>query len=190
MDQPYTDDQQFHAENFSSNALPLGEYENCTFTGCIFASGSLSGRSFSECDFIDCDLSNTAVSGTSFRDVCFKNCKLLGVRFDECSTFLLSFKFQDCLLNFSSFFKLKLKGTKFSNCKLEQVDFSEADFSRAGFQKCEFSGAIFSNTNLESADLETSSNFSIDPEINRIKKAKFSRENISGLLDKYQIIIK
>jgi fluoroquinolone resistance protein len=49
--------------------------------------------------------------------------------------------------------------------------------------------AIFENTILENADLSTSSNFSIDPETNRIRKAKFSRLGIVGLLDKYDIEI-
>jgi len=50
--------------------------------------------------------------------------------------------------------------------------------------------AIFSHTNLERADLRTSYNFTIDPEMNRIRKAKFSLNNLPGLLDKYELDIK
>jgi len=50
-------------------------------------------------------------------------------------------------------------------------------------------GAIFENTILEKADFRTSLNYSIDPENNRIRKAKFSILEISGLLDKYDIEI-
>ena len=32
-------------------------------------------------------------------------------------------------------------------------------------------------------------NFSINPEINNLKKARFSTQNIVGLLDKYKIIV-
>jgi hypothetical protein len=42
---------------------------------------------------------------------------------------------------------------------------------------------------MEKADLRTSYNYSLDPEINRITKAKFSILGISGLLEKYNITI-
>ena len=50
-------------------------------------------------------------------------------------------------------------------------------------------GATFDNSNLEKVDFTTAFNFSIDPEINRIKKAKFSLAGVLGLLNKYDIII-
>ena len=54
---------------------------------------------------------------------------------------------------------------------------------------CNLERATFDQTILEKADLRTSYNYSIDPENNRLKKAKFSMEGISGLLDKYDIEI-
>jgi fluoroquinolone resistance protein len=42
---------------------------------------------------------------------------------------------------------------------------------------------------LEKADFRTAYNYSIDPEKNRIKKAKFSIFGVTGLLDKYDIEI-
>jgi uncharacterized protein YjbI with pentapeptide repeats len=85
---------------------------------------------------------------------------------------------------------LKQKGINFKGCKLEQVDFAETDLRNSHFQKCDLIGANFGNTNLESSDLQTAVNISIDPDTNRIYLAKFSNQNITGLLDKYQIIIK
>jgi hypothetical protein len=49
--------------------------------------------------------------------------------------------------------------------------------------------AIFSQTNLEKADFTTAFNYQIDPEQNRMKKARFSPEGIAGLLVKYKIVI-
>jgi len=49
--------------------------------------------------------------------------------------------------------------------------------------------ATFENTALEKVDLRTGFNYSINPEINRIKKAKFSLQGVLGLLDKYDIEI-
>jgi hypothetical protein len=50
-------------------------------------------------------------------------------------------------------------------------------------------GATFESTIIEKADFRTSFNYSIDPEKNRIKKARFSLAGIAGLLDKYDIEI-
>ncbi|WP_086936325.1 pentapeptide repeat-containing protein [Chamaesiphon minutus] len=57
------------------------------------------------------------------------------------------------------------------------------------FENCDLTDAIFQYTILEKADFRTAYNYSIDPELNRIKKAKFSRSGIAGLLDKYDIDI-
>ncbi|MDO9037589.1 MAG: pentapeptide repeat-containing protein, partial [Lutibacter sp.] len=97
--------------------------------------------------------------------------------------------FEDCHLNIISFYKLKLKNTKFNKCKLQEVDFTETDLSNASFNNCDLIGSIFNATILEKADFRTSYNYSIDPEINRIKKARFSLQGIVGLLGKYQIEI-
>lgn len=190
MTEYFAEDEDFKKKNFTGNSLPKGEYDNCSFTGCVFTEADLSGYTFSECDFTDCELSNVYLRGTSFRDVVFTNCKMLGLHFEECNPFLLTFRFSNCILNLSSFYKLKLKGIYFSNCKMEQVDFTEADLSKGRFSGCDLGGSIFSSTNLEGADLETATGFSIDPEENRIRKAIFSKENIHGLLDKYRITIK
>jgi uncharacterized protein YjbI with pentapeptide repeats len=101
----------------------------------------------------------------------------------------LSISFSYCNLIFSSFYKLKLKKTRFDNCKLEDVEFAETDLTGAIFNNCDLLRAVFENTILEGCDLRTSFNFSINPEINRIAKAKFSQQNIAGLLNKYNITI-
>ena len=64
-----------------------------------------------------------------------------------------------------------------------------ADLSYALFEDCDLSGARFENTILEHADLRTTVNYNIDPELNRIKKAKFSMSGLYGLLEKYDIDI-
>ena len=101
----------------------------------------------------------------------------------------MSFRFEGCILSYASFYKLKLKNTHFVDCKLEQVEFVETDLSNSVFQHCDLSLAVFERTLLEGADLRTAYNFSIDPENNRIKKAKFSMQNIVGLLDKHGILV-
>jgi fluoroquinolone resistance protein len=126
---------------------------------------------------------------TAFKDIKFKTCKLLGLHFSDCSDFLFSVDFDDCILRLSSFYRLKLKKTKFKNSNLQEVDFVEADLANAVFENCDLSGATFEDTILEKADFRSSRNYSINPEVNRIKKARFSIAGVSGLLDKYDIII-
>ena len=46
------------------------------------------------------------------------------------------------------------------------------------------------NTKLEGVNFHTSFNYSIDPELNRIRKAKFSMHSIAVSLDKNDIEIK
>jgi uncharacterized protein YjbI with pentapeptide repeats len=72
---------------------------------------------------------------------------------------------------------------------LHETDFTECDLTGSTFDICDLTGATFDNTNLEKTSFSTAFNYSIDPEINRIKKAKFSVPGVLGLLNKYDIVI-
>jgi uncharacterized protein YjbI with pentapeptide repeats len=181
--------QTFEGVDFKENELVKGEYENCMFKNCVLADCNLSGLRFSECRFESCDLSMTNLAGTSLINAQFRNCKMLGMRFDSCNKLLLSFSFEGCVLNFSSFYQLKVKKTHFKDCKLQEVEFIASDFSASAFFNCDMMHARFENTILERADFRTAYNFSIDPEINKVSKARFSQAGIAGLLDKYNIEI-
>jgi uncharacterized protein YjbI with pentapeptide repeats len=67
--------------------------------------------------------------------------------------------------------------------------FDNADLSGSVFTNCNLENAVFLGTNLEKADLSSSYNFLIDPEQNKVKKAKFSLVGAVGLLSKYGIVI-
>ncbi len=180
----------FKKQNYTQSKLPKGEYDNCTFVNCVFLDSDLSNVSFAECEFQDCDLSNVNLKETVFNDVNFKNCKLLGLQFNHCSDFLFSVTFKSCNLNLSSFYQVKTKGTHFDTCLLQNVDFTEADMSGSLFNNCDFKKALFDRTKIEKADFRSSYNYMIDPEINSIKKAKFSMPEVLGLLSKYNIEVK
>jgi len=173
--------------DFTESGFPKGDYEQCTFHNCHLNEADLSGINFTECFFETCDLSLAKLRKTAFKDVRFKDCKLLGLRFDECNTFLLEIRFETCLLNLSSFYQLVLKGLILKNCQLREVDFSQADLANADFSGSDLLGAMFDHANLEGADLRSAINFSIDPENNRIKNAQFATSGLMGLLEKYDI---
>lgn len=182
-------DQTYKKQDFTVQSIAHEDYENCTFINCSFADTDLSKRVFRECEFDTCDFSLATLKNTVLNDVSFLNCKLLGLHFEYCNDFLFSVSFENCLLNLSTFYALKLKKMRFKNCNLQEVDFSEADLSASSFLNCDLGGAIFDRTNLTKVDFRTAQNYQIDVENNQIKKAKFSREQIPGLLAKYDISI-
>lgn len=180
----------FEKHNYSQIALAKGEYDNCKFVNCVFLDSDLSSVNFTECEFQDCDLSNVNLRHTVLNEVNFSNCKLLGLQFNHCSDFLFSVSFNECNLSLAYFYQVKAKGTKFNTCALQQVDFTEADLTNSQFNDCDFKAAIFERTILEKSDFRTSYNYVIDPEVNKIKKAKFSMPEVLGLLIKYNIEVK
>lgn len=170
-------------------ALTSHEYTRCIFDGCDLNSVDIKGKVFVECTFRSCDLSLANTARTSWRGVRFEHCKLLGMRFDQCHTFLLELAFESCILDLASFHGLRMKNTVFSNCRLRETDLSGADLSGASFTGCDLGGAVFDRTVLEGADLRTAQHYSIDPANNRIRKARFSRDGLEGLLHSSGIII-
>jgi fluoroquinolone resistance protein len=172
-----------------ANTLTIAEYENCVFTNCDFSNADFSGYKFIECEFKDCNLSNAKISTAIFRDIKFSNCKMLGLLFNTCSDFGFSIGFWNCNLQHSSFYRKKMKAFVFQNTRLDEVDFTECDLSKANFDDCDFSGATFDRTNLEKANFQGAFNYIINPQINNIKKAKFSLTGIPGLLLQYDIEI-
>jgi len=187
MGRPLFDSEEFQNVNYGDRKFPAGDYEDCTFTGCSFTSSDLSASNFGECKFVQCDLSNANLTGITLRDVSFESCKLLGLKFESCNELLFSVGFEQCQLDFSSFYKHPLIKTRFYGCKLLEVDFTEADLSEAEFLDCDLSGVVFLQTNLEQCDFRTAVHYHIDPELNRMKKAKFSLEGLGGLLTKYDL---
>lgn len=142
-----------------------------------------------DCEFIDCNLSMVQLAGSSLKTVRFKNCKLLGIQFQGCDDFLFDVRFQDCVLDYASFANKKMPKTQFLGCSLKEVTFIGTQLNNSVFDNCNLDRAIFNDTQLAGADFRTAYNYSIYPEFNPMKKAKFTTQGIVGLLDKYDIKI-
>jgi len=183
----FIQDEQFKDINFQEQRIAQADYENCVFINCNFSGVSLGGLNFLECEFEGCDFSSAKISAAGFKEVVFRNCKLLGVGFDTCSSFLLSFQFKDCVLNYSSFYRLKIPNTLFLNCKLQEVDFTEAELSGTSFSGSDLCAAIFQNTRLSNSDFRSAVNYSINPQENVLSGARFSLPEVVRLLDAYKI---
>ena len=169
--------------------LQIATYENCVFNSCDLSDADLSHMVFVDCIFNGCNTSMAKLHKTVFRDVQFKECKMLGLLFYQWQEQGLALRVDDCNLSHSSFYKTKIRKTIFARTQLNEVDFTECDLHSAVFDHCDLAEAKFENSLLEKADFRTAFHYSIDPALNKIKKAKFSMAGIAGLLDKYDIEI-
>lgn len=185
----YFKDKTFGRDDLQAEFLSGAEFENCTFEDCGFSKADFGGACFFDCRFVRCDLTMAKLHGTVFSSTSFSGCKMLGLHMEDCNRTGLDVSFTDCLMDHSSFSTVKLRKTRFTGCRLREADMREADFGETVFDNCDFDRALFGGTNLESADLHTSFNFSIDPEANRLRKAKFSLAGLQGLLYKYKIVV-
>jgi uncharacterized protein YjbI with pentapeptide repeats len=162
-------------------------YESTEFRSCSF--NDITGIAFTDCLFSSCNMSNAQVAKAKAQDLTFRDCKLIGINFYQMLDFGFSLHFENCLLDYASFDKKKMNKSTFKNCKLHGANFSNADLSKATMADCDLVDAIFAGTNLSGMDFTTNRNFSIDPQQNLIRKARFAVHGLAGLLTKYEIII-
>ena len=137
MTDNYFDSEEYSKIDFRKSKIKKGEYDNCTFINCNFEGIHASNIQFVACEFVECNFSNTIVKDTAFKEVQFINCKMIGVKFNECDSFLLQFYFKECQLNFSSFYQLKVSNTQFVDCNLQEVDFTETVIMSSVFDNCD-----------------------------------------------------
>lgn len=183
------EDKIFENSSFAEQQIKENVYENCTFLKCDFSNAKLISCQFIDCFFVDCNLSMIDLNRSTLYNVEFKNSKILGVKFNRCNDFIFEVTFINCILDYSSFEKRKMKQTLFKDSSLKGVDFLQADLSQSSYTNCNLEDAVFYHSNLQEVDFTSSYNYNIDLDENNIKKARFSKEGLLGLLNKYNIII-
>lgn len=183
------EDQIIEYKDLSASPLLKGTYDHCQFSHCDFSETDFSSFRFIECIFKDCNLSLAKVQQTAFRDVRFVDCKMLGLHFNTANALGFEIYCEKSILNNCVFYGWNLKKIVFRECLLKEVDFAKCDLTLAIFDQCDLLDALFEETKLEKADFRTAFNYSIDPENNLLKKAKFSLPAVTGLLHRYNIII-
>ena len=178
------------AENWDARHL-LGhaEFDEYRFVNCDFTEANLSGLRFTDCLFERCNLSSARLAGTALQNVAFDECKLLGLQFTACRDMLFGVHFDQCQLRYASFAARTMPGTRFVRCSLDEADFADADLAEAVFQDCSLAGAVFQNTQLMGADFTTATGFTIDPESNRLQKARFTLHGLLGVVSKYELVV-
>lgn len=163
------------------------KFELCTFVNCDFSKSDMAESTFIDCKFVNCNLSLANVNHTAFNNASFNKCKLLGIDFSKCRDFLLAFSFYECILSSCVFSNLKIGGTIFEKCIMHDTQFVNTELIGCSFDECDLKNTFFDHSNLEKADFRNALNFAIDPEINKMKGAKFSRIGLEGLLFKYKL---
>jgi uncharacterized protein YjbI with pentapeptide repeats len=189
MDVSYIFDKEIKNRVFERDEMNFQEFESCTFDNCDFSLCNFIAVTFIDCRFNNCNFDGTKINHVAFRTVAFNNCKIREVNFSMCDKLIFEIHFNDCVLDFSKFYTLKLKETTFIDCSLVAVDFMSADLTEAIFENCDLYRSEFEKATIVKANLLTSYNYTIDPTKTKIKKAMFSLEGVKGLLYKHDIII-
>lgn len=165
------------------------DFEQCTFRQLDLSRASLSGANFINCRFESCVLTQADVKNTKLYDVSFADCKLMHVDFGHCNPFGFNVEFADCQLDYAIFLDRKLKKSRFTECSLREVQFLNCDLAGSVFSRCNLEFARFEKNDLSKVDFSSSYNLSLDPDENKVKKARFSLHNLPGLLKKYDLVI-
>ena len=189
MDKILHEQKSFENTDYSEKAVTDSEFYQCNFTKCNFTNSDLSDIDFIDCTFTDCNFTLCLMKNSGFKDIKFNSCKIIGIDFSVCNNFLFTISFNDCHLDYSTFHSKKMRKTEFNNCTLKQVDFTKVDLTASVFKNCDLSNAIFNQTLLEKVDFRTAVNYTLEPDNNKIKKARFSLKGLPGLLSSFDIDI-
>ncbi len=122
----------------------------------------------------------------------FEESEIIGVNWTEASwpkTGLHSLDFFKSVINHSTFTGLSLKRIHITGCVARNVDFAEADLSQADCTGTDFAQSRFLYTNLTQADFSGSRQYAISPDLNTLKKTKFSLPEAISLLYGLDIIL-
>ncbi|WP_372775870.1 pentapeptide repeat-containing protein [Mangrovibacterium sp.] len=182
-------DETFSNVKFVTEQVKGVEFDGCRFKSCSFESCRLDQSNFVDCHFSDCNFAMAQTNETGLKEVRFENCKLVGLDFSSCTDFLFRVEFVNCQLDFALFTKKNLRQTPFRNCSIREADFSGTNLTAATFAGCDLAGAQFESCIFEKTDFRSAQNFTIDPNRNRMKGARFSRFSLAGLLQNYGLTI-
>ncbi len=159
--------------DYTGERLEAKEFDGCNFEQCKLVDCVLDRCAFFDCVFERCLLSPIEFLKCSFVDARFSDCKLIGVDWTM-SADARGLSFTNCLMNYSTFNAMKLKGLKLLKCTCKEVEFTNSDLTNGDFEGTDFEKSIFSQSNLTNANFLGAINYWIDPRANIVKRARFS----------------
>jgi uncharacterized protein YjbI with pentapeptide repeats len=185
---------EFYDQVFDQITNVIDQWADQSFEQCIFRKLDLTrtefiGTNFINCRFESCNLTSVILKNTKLYDVSFVNCQLPHVDFSVCNPFGFHVNFQECGLDYTVFLNRKLKKARFTDCSLKEAHFLKCELTGTVFKQCNLELARFEDNDLTGADFSSSYNLELDPDLNKLKKARFSLHNLPGLLAKYNLVI-
>lgn len=182
-------DQNYQQISYGKDDLNHQEFECCTFENCDFTACNFMDVTFIDCVFTKCNFNAARINHVALRTVTFEHCQIKEVNFAMCDKLIFEVHFHHCLLDFSKFYALKIKGTTFSHCSLIAVDFMATNLTEVVFDHCDLYRSEFEKAIANKANFKTSYNYTIDPSKTKLQKAIFNLNEVKGLLYKYDILI-
>ncbi len=177
------------SSDFSKKSLEGRLFTSCTFQSCNFSETLLRGAQFASCRFVGCNLSLVKLQGCRFQEAEFIDCKIVGAEFAKCEKTFFSASFKNCLIHYCNFSDLSMKNATFTGSRVKECHFTNTVLSGADFSGVDLSGTIFHHSDLCKADFSTATQYVIDPQTNKIKKASFSLPEALGLLQGFGVTI-
>jgi fluoroquinolone resistance protein len=162
-------------------------FDSCTFRGVDWSGKDLRGARFEDCVFHECDWSNARMLGVGLQDVRFEKCKMVGVDFAVCNTLGWKVQVVDCRLDSANFEGMDVRGMTWKGGRAQGADFTGAQADGVDFDGVDLTDAVFERTRLEGANFRTAFGWRIRPEENRIRGAKFRRDDLAGLVAGWNI---
>lgn len=166
----FQDNKRFHNLTITELRMEKKEFIDCEFSHCDFKNGIFSLCNFRNCRFVNCDLSLIRVGQSVFTSTRFEESNLIGINWAQASwqthvgnSLFIAFSFYKCILDFSSFTGIILRGTSFRDSNAREVDFSECDLRKVDFSGTDLSGSQFRNSDLREANLVKATNYTIIP---------------------------
>lgn len=185
--------QKFVKLNIESKRFENLTFSECEFDRCEFFENVLKRCTFKNCTFRKCVIVNNAFEFTTAAGNRFEGCTIIGLNWDKITQphvlFMPFEKFENCVLKYNVFYKLKLKKMDLHGCDLQGSFFEECDLTEADFRDCNLAETVFTNANLMKADFRGAKNYVISPQDNRVRKAKFSFPEVLSLLKCLEIEI-
>lgn len=178
----------FSAMEFSNSVLKDTEFTDCSFDKMNFEKTAFKYVRFENCTFSNCNLSLIKITACRFIDCRFTACKMIGINWQEAEA-PVEIMMEGCKLDYSIFYGLDLRRIEIRDSFATEVNFENADLSKGKFNGTDFSLSKFKNSNLSFSDFREATNYDINPEFNRIKKAKFSMPEAMTLLQCFDIEI-
>ncbi len=164
------------------------EIKRCKFDGIIFDEVNIKFGTLEDVEFINCDLSNLSFIDTYIFRVSFKNCKLFGTNFID--TTLDNVVIKDSMCNMANFTGAKIYNSKISDSNFKSSSIETSELKQLILDRVNFGNSVFSNSSLKDVDLSNSNIEEVNIDLNCIKGAIISLEQIMDLIGLIGVKIK